>query len=82
MPPDEYANHLHDGHDIDCADCARTDLIADAGARVICAAAGADWDAITDTHVKAHYKVIASEVMAAMSQAMLDLAVAKEKARG
>ena len=62
-----------------CPDCDVTVRVADAGARALTAAVGVspeEYDAL-DAHTRDHYRLMASEVMAAMSTAMLELGVAR-----
>lgn len=57
----------------ECTDPAcGTCQVLDAGAAVICAAAGGEYAEVRDRHTKAHYRLIAGEVLAAMSDAMLE----------
>lgn len=50
----------------------------EAGGRALCHQAGVEYDAL-DPHAKAHYGHIAGEVMAAMSERLLELGAVVEK---
>ena len=65
--PAEPSSACPDG---DCPSC----RVMAAGARVLLAAAGATWEDL-DRHAQEHYKMLAGDVMAAMSEALLDLGV-------
>lgn len=79
--PDEdptAAEALHECLTPDCADCDVTTKIADAGASALAKSAGVPYEALPEEH-RRHYRAIASEVMAAMSEAMIDLGLAHPK---
>lgn len=62
-----------------CAECVATAAVLDAGAAVICTAAGADYTEVHDPHTRAHYRTIAGEVYARMSDAMLETGLVRPK---
>lgn len=68
-----------DGHLCGCTDPAcPTDRVAEAGVLALAEHAGFKYDDL-NPHQKVHYKLIVSDVFAAMSQAMLDAGVVKEQ---
>ena len=64
--------------DPDCDTCQATTRVAETGARALCEQVDVDYDTL-DAGARAHYQHIAAEVMAAMSAAMLDTGLVREK---
>jgi hypothetical protein len=62
----------------DCESCTALALVTEAGGRALTKASGIDWDALTP-HQKAHYGVIATDVMDAMSEALVETGLVKPK---
>lgn len=66
---------LDECSDPDCVDCRAIRAVIDAGAAVICEAAGGEWDAVDDEHVRAHYRKIADDVFTRMSDALVETGI-------